>query len=208
MFTGIFNNWGITQAPSAPAAKSIDWKATEVVAASTSPFSGQQQIQDWGTAWLEATVTMPPLTHKQAQAWIAFLLQLGGLRNCFQLGDPLATSPQGAGAGTGSPVTNGASFGYFLATRGWTPSAQNVLLPGDWLQIGYRLYRNLDVVSADAGGSAMIAIWPQLREIPADGTPLILQNTSGLFRLSSNSRSWSMTEAKIYGLNFAVREAL
>ena len=35
MFTGIFNNWGITQAPSAPAAKSyytIDARGTDPVA--------------------------------------------------------------------------------------------------------------------------------------------------------------------------------
>lgn len=204
---GSFNGASIVAMPAFPAPQSIDFTAQDIVAVSTSPFSGKQQVQDWGASWLEASVTMPPMTHNQAQAWIAFLLQLRGQACLFQLGDPLALAPGGTAAG--SPLVNGsAQSGYVLSTRGWTPNATNVLRPGDWLQVGYRLYRNLDPVSADGSGVASLRIWPQLRESPADGAALLLNNTMGLWRLNSNQRKWSITEARNYGFSFTIREAI
>ncbi len=193
--------------PAYPAPQTIDFTAQDIVAVSTSPFTGRQQVQDWQASWLEASVNMPPMDHFQAQAWIAFLLQLRGQSAVFQLGDPLASAPRGSAAG--APVVSGAGqSGYRLSTRGWAANAANLLLPGDWLQLGFRLYRNLDTVSTDASGNAALRIWPQLRESPADGTGLVLTNTKGLFRLSSNQRKWSITEARNYGFSFGIREAL
>lgn len=47
--------------PSAPA--TVEFTAMDTVAVSTSPFTGQQQVQDWQASWLEASVSMPALTH-------------------------------------------------------------------------------------------------------------------------------------------------
>lgn len=203
-----FNGWSIVSLPSSPAAPAtIDYTANDVVAVSVSPFTGQQQIQNWQSSWLEASVSMPPLTHSQAQAWIAFLMALQGQANVFQLGDPVATAPRGSASGV--PLVNGGSqVGYALLTKGWASNAVGVLLPGDWLQIGYRLYRNLVTVNTDAGGNATLSIWPQLRESPADGTPLTLTNTKGLWRLKANARKWSTKTSRIYGLQFDIREAI
>src|SRR6266851_4954675 len=166
-----FNGWNIITLPSTPSAPAtIDFTATDIVALSISPFTGQQQVQDWQQGWLEASVSYPPLTHVQAQAWIAFQMGLRGQANVFQLGDPLAVAPQGSGAGT--PLVNaGSQTGFSLNTKGWTPGAAGVLLPGDWLQIGYRAYRNLTPANADGTGHATLSIWPSLRESPADGDP-------------------------------------
>src|ERR1019366_2139050 len=148
-------------------------------------------FQDWGASYLEASVSMPPLTGAQAPAWIAFLMNLRGTLNVFQIGDPLSRAPQGSGAG--SPVVNGAAqSGYTLATRGWTAGASGVLLPRDWLQIGYRLYRNLGIANADGSGAATLSIWPQIRESPNDGDTIVTSNTKGLFRLKGNPRKYSM----------------
>jgi hypothetical protein len=203
-----FNGWNIISMPTTPSApQTIDFTANDVVAMSVSPFTGQQQVQDWQQGWLEASVSMPPLTHVQAQAWIAFLMSLRGQANVFQLGDPLATSPRGSGAGT--PLVDGGSqYGFSLATKGWTASASGVLLPGDWLQIGYRLYRNLGTVNANGAGKATLSIWPPLRESPADGDAITLNNTKGLFRLKGNARKWSETQARVYGIQIDIREAI
>lgn len=191
--------------PSAP--QTIDFTASDIVGLSISPFTGQQQVQDWQQGWLEASVSMPPLTHVQAQAWIAFLMGLRGQANVFQLGDPLAVAPQGSGAGT--PLVDGAAqAGFTLNTKGWTPGASGVLLPGDWLQSGYRLYRNLVLANADGSGKATLGIYPSLRESPADGTAIVLTNTRGLWRLKSNARKWSETAARVYGVQFDCREAI
>jgi hypothetical protein len=136
-----FNGWNIIPMPATPAAPaSVEFTAEDTVAVRISPFTGQQQVQDWGASFLEASVSLPALTHPQAQQWIAFLLALRGQANVFQLGDPLAVSPQGSGAGV--PLVDGAGqTGYTINLRGFTASAPNVLLPGDWIQIGYRIYR-------------------------------------------------------------------
>jgi hypothetical protein len=113
-----FNGWNIIAMPATPAApQTIDFTATDIIALSVSPFTGQQQVQDWQQGWLEASVSMPPLTHVQAQAWIAFLMGLRGQANVFQLGDPLAVAPRGSGAGT--PLVNGGGqTGFALAAGG------------------------------------------------------------------------------------------
>ena len=120
-------------------------------------------------------------------------------------GVPLGAQPLGTGAG--APVVSGAGqTGSVLNTSGWTGA--NALLPGDYLQIGYRLYNNLGVVNADGSGNATLSIWPQLRESPADATAIVLNNTQGLFRLKANSRKYSMLANRTYGLQFDIREAL
>lgn len=204
-----FNGWNIISMPTTPAAPAtVDFTATDIVAMSISPFTGQQQVQDWQQGWIEASVSMPPLTHVQAQVWIAFMMALRGQANVFQLGDPLAVAPQGSGAGT--PLVNGASqSGFSLNTKGWTHGASGVLKPGDWLQIGYRLYRViLSAVNADGSGNATVNIWPSLRESPNDGDTIIIANTQGLWRLKNNARKWSETAARLYGLQFDIREAI
>jgi hypothetical protein len=203
-----FNGWNIISLPTTPSAPAtIDFTATDIVAMSISPFTGQQQVQDWQQGMLEASVSYPPLTHVQAQTWIAFLMGLRGQANVFQIGDPLATAPQGSGAGT--PAVNGdGQSGFTLVTTGWTPGASGVLLPGDWLQIGFRAYRNLLPVNADGSGNATLNIYPSLRETPADGDSLVLHNVQVLMRLKSNARKWSETAARVYGLQFDCREAL
>jgi hypothetical protein len=80
-----------------------------------------------------------------------------------------------------------------------------VLLPGDYLQVGFRLYRTLTQYN---GGTGVLEIWPQIRESPLDGTAVTVTNTQGLFRLKSNARKWSVSEAKMYGLQFDAREAI
>ena len=203
-----FNGWTIIVAPSTPPSPaSMEFTLQDIVASVDNPFTAQQQFQDWQASYLEASVSMPPLTAAQAPAWIAFLMSLRGTLNVFQMGDPLRSTPQGSGAG--SPEVNGANqVGYTLATKGWTASASGVLLPGDWLQIGYRLYNNLGIVNADGSGNATLSIWPQLRESPTDATAIVLNNTQGLFRLKANSRKYSMLANRTYGLQFDIREAL
>jgi hypothetical protein len=204
-----FNGWNIISMPTTPSApQTIDFTPIDIAALSISPFTGQQQVQDWQQGWLEASVSMPPMAPLHARAWVAFLKGLRGQVNVFQLGDPLAVAPQGSGAGT--PVVNGAGQkGFTLNVRGLTPGASGVLLLDDYLQVGYRLYSvTISNVDADGSGNAAINIWPPLRESPADGVAITITNTKGLFRLKTNARKWSETQARMYGIQFDCREAL
>ena len=92
------------------------------MATSVSPFTGQQQIQDWQASFLEASVSMPPLTQAQAQNWIAFLMALRGQAKVFQLGDPLAVVPQGSAPARRWSMAAGQT-GYTLNLKGFTPNS-------------------------------------------------------------------------------------
>ena len=203
-----FNGWTIIPMPAAPPAPAtMEFTALDTVAVSISPFTGQQQVQDWQASFMEASVSMPALTPAQAPAWIAFLMACRGQANVFQLGDPLAVKPQGSGLGT--PLVDGAGqTGYSIALKGWTPNAAGVLLAGDWIQIGYRAYRTIAAASADGTGKLSLEIWPQLRESPNDGDAVNLNNTKGLWRLVNNARKWSITASRTYGMQFEIREAI
>jgi hypothetical protein len=194
--------------PSTPAAPaSLQFSPIDLVAVSTAIFTGQQQLQDWQAAYLEAVATYPPMTHVQAQSWIAFLLALRGQLGVFQLADPLAMVPQGTALG--SPQVNGSlQTGFSLLTKGWAPSSSGLLQPGDFLQIGYRLYRNLAPLNSDGAGHATASIWPQLRESPTDGDSIVTSATQGLWCLKSNTRSWSVDDMRTYGFQLEIREAI
>lgn len=195
--------------PTIPAApRTVDWTMNDVVASVISPFTGQQQIQDWQAGWMEASVSMPPMVHADAQAWAAFFMACRGMANTFLFGDPLAVAPRGLG---GVGVVQGAGqSGFSLATTGWTPGILPVLKAGDWIQIGTpnRLYRVLVDATPAGDGTMTLSIWPQLRESPNDGASIVLNNTQGTFRMKSNMRKFSITEARFYGFQFDIREAI
>jgi hypothetical protein len=194
--------------PGVTAPSSIEWDAQEAVAVNQSPFTFQTQTYDWMASILEGQVSFPPMNRYAFDAWSAFVLACRGQLNCFQMGDPRAVLPKGVA--TGTPVVNGASqTGYTLLTRGWTASVVGILLPGDYLQIGFRLYRVLASVNSDGSGHASIPVWPNLRDQPADGTTIITRNCKGLFRLASNSGNKFSVNATAYGSSgFKIREAL
>ena len=80
-----YNGWTIVAMPSSPAPKTVEFSTNSIVALSTSPFTAQQQIQDWQASWMEATVTLPPMTQSDAAAWTAFFLACNGPACVFQL---------------------------------------------------------------------------------------------------------------------------
>jgi hypothetical protein len=71
--------------PSSPAPKSVEFSRVDIAGVSTSPFTGQQQIMDWQSGWLECQVTMPPMIAADAASWVTFLLAAKGVVNVFAL---------------------------------------------------------------------------------------------------------------------------
>jgi hypothetical protein len=73
--------------PATPGNRSIAWTPRSIVGMNQSPFTGAQQVYAWPGQWLEATVTLPPMTDAVAGAWQAFFLALNGREGTFYLGD-------------------------------------------------------------------------------------------------------------------------
>ncbi len=193
------------------ALREVQWEMNDSVALVTSPFTKQTQAQQWpGADWLSGTMSFPPLSQTAADQVISFLMQCRGMAVPFQLGDPLKKRPLGHTTGVplvdGTVAASNAAGTTQLQTRGWLPNSHRVLVPGDWLQIGYRLHRNLDIANADANGNASLNIFPSLREQPADATPLVLHDTQGLFRLASNKRTWSADVTRLSSVSFPIME--
>lgn len=129
--------WNVITMPAKPAApQTIEFSVVDIVAQSTSPFTGQQQIQNWGASYMEAIVSLPPLTDAQAQAWVSFLFALQGIANVFQF------------------------------------------------------------------NSAFVAAYPL--SLNNNGSPPVPR----YWRLKSNQRKWSVSEARLYGIQFEIREAI
>jgi hypothetical protein len=204
---GQVNGWPLLSVPLVPGQRQVDWSMVNVAGAVTNPFTGKQQVQNWQAGWWEAVVTMPPMQRTEAASWYAFMAQCSGTSAVFLFGDGLGVNPQGTGAG--NAVTDG-SFqqAYNLTTKGWSANQFALLSPGDWVQIGNRLYQCMDQVSSDGSGNASFAIWPQLREQPANGTPINVRNAQGLFRMKNNVQRFSASYMRTYGLSFEIREAI
>jgi len=76
--------------PTTPWPKSMEFRRNRMAAANTNPFSGQQQIQDWGAEYMDGSISYASLTQAQATAIIAFLKSCNGIVNVFQFPSALA----------------------------------------------------------------------------------------------------------------------
>lgn len=195
--------------PTKPGFRSCEWYAIDTVATNVSPFTRQTQAQKWlGADSWQVTLTLPSLTQAQADDWVSALMEMRGMSNACQIGNPFKLHPRGIVAG--APVVDGGTVvaigSETLYTRGWAANHFRLLLPGDCLQVGFRYHQVLNVVNSDGLGNAAISVWPSLREVPVDSAPLILNNPKGLFRLSTNKRAWSADQTRTTKLSIPLIE--
>ena len=184
----------------------------DVVAVNISPFTAEDEVQEHQGKFWELNVAYPLMTRAQASPIIASLASLNGRRGTFFHGDPLGATPLGT-VQAGTPLVRGAGqTGKVLSTKGWTPNAVNVLLKGDYIQLGTgsgaKLHVVLIDVTADGTGLVDFDIWPSLRPSPVDESVIIINNCVGVFRLTSNSREWSESIGDFYNISFSARESV
>jgi hypothetical protein len=193
--------------PTSPGIKSIEWTMSSVVGMVQSPFTLQQQTQEWpGQIW-RAKVTLPVMTRANAATWMGFFGSLRGRANTFMLGPTPFKAPQGLAGG--APVVKGANNGgSTLSTSGWPINIANVLKAGDFFQLGNYLYMVVNPENSDLAGNANFDIWPNLRVTPGAGDALIVTNPQGIFRMATNDQAFSIDEALIYGMAFDCMEAI
>ena len=178
---------------------SIELRAKNTVAVSSSPFTYKQTVYAYDGQMWEADVTLPPMNRDDAESWIAFLMSLKGRYGTFLLNDPSATSVRGTA--TSATITGSAGDSSVTVTMSGTLKA------GDYIQLGAASDATLHKVLADKSGSGTLEIWPKLRKarssVSAD-----LTSASGLFRLASNETAWSVNDASFYGISFGATEVV
>jgi hypothetical protein len=172
----------------------LSFTGVSATSRNTSPFTLQTQQYNWpGQAWL-GSVDCPPMKRADAETVIAFLL--AAQRGTFYFQD--YANPLNRGGVTGTlTVTTATANGTTLTFGGATGS----FAVGDWLQISTSLYKVVQVNS-----SSSVDLFPALRKSYAGGTAITYANAKGVFRLASPSTEWSIGEASIYGVGFAIVE--
>ena len=200
--------------PATFAPSSTTFRIKRIVGASTSIFTGEQQVYQYSGEWWECEVSMPPMRLSSARAFVAFLVSLRGQYGSMYLGDWDARIPLGtASSSAGTPLVKGASqTGNTLVCDGAPNSQTGYLKAGDYIQIGTGATGKLHMVVADSNsdgaGNFSLNIEPALRTSPADNTTIVVSNTKGVFRLVSNETSWQTNAVSLYGITFAVREII
>jgi hypothetical protein len=189
--------------PATPGNRSIAWTPRSIVGMNQSPFTGAQQVYAWPGQWLEATVTLPPMTDAVAGAWQAFFLALNGREGTFYLGDSVRKTVLGNVTGTLTVDSGAVANTTTLPIAG----ATGTFAVGDWLQVGTtssaRLHRVVQVNSSSA-----IDVFPRLRTAYANGTAIDYTSPIGLFRLVGPV-PWMYDSAKICdGLTFTAMEVV
>lgn len=154
---------------------------------------------------------IPPLPRGSAEDWVAFLMKMKGQRGTFLMGDPAGKT--GRGALSGTPLVNGGGqTGNTLNIDGCGANVSFWVRVGDYIQLGTganaRLHKVLNNETSNASGQVTLDIWPDLRTSPADNSAVIVSNTVGLWRLSSNQVDWDINAASFYGIQFDCEEAL
>ena len=172
----------------------LSFTGVSATSRSTSPFTLQTQQYNWpGQAWL-GSVDCPPMKRADAEQIVAFLL--AAQRGTFYFQDYANPTNRGGVTGTltvASATANGTTLGISGATGSFAV--------GDWLQISTSLYK---VVQSNSSSS--VDVFPALRKSYAGGTAITYTNAKGVFRLASPSTEWSIGEASIYGVGFAIVE--
>ena len=195
--------------PNASGVERLAWTNFNAVALLRSPYTFQTQVQEHsGQLWAADVDIAVSTDRRKIEPWIVFLSSLMGPKGTFLMGDPSAKTPMGSAAG--SPQVNLAGqTGNTLNTKGWTASQANVLIAGDYIQIGNRLYKVLANASSNGSGLATLDIWPRLRESPPNNTPIVTSNAKGLFRIAdSEVRTQEVDRERVYSVSFSMVEAI
>lgn len=192
--------------PSAPGFVSLKWSPRSAVAEQESPFTFHNKVYVWDGQQRRVVVKLPPMTVAQAKTWQAWALKLNGVEGTFYLRDSTGASLRGAASGTG--LVKGANqLGATLNTDGWVAGVIGLFLPGDWIQIGNRLYTVLDQANSDGGGNASLTLWPKIRTSPADNYTIPYGAAAkGVFRLTEFPEfAWEVSRL-MEGFEFTAKE--
>ena len=198
--------------PTAPAFTTARWSLKRATAMSESPFTGQQQVFDYGYALWTATLTLPPMMREQAANWEAFMMKLHGRKGTFLLGDPDAKTIQG-GANTSATLNGAISVGDFtISINTNNANMTNVFKAGDYIQIGTagaaKLYMIVDNATSNSSGIASVNIEPAIKVAASDAAAVDYTAAQGVFRMDSADLGWDTNEVSRYGITFSCTEAL
>ena len=189
-------------------ASDVSWELQRFDGRFTSPLAGTfQDVIRPGARWM-CTLSWKTLTYADAQALMAWSVQMakGGVRT------PLpnyAYTQQETIYGT--PVVNGAGqTGNALVTDGWDVSINGVLLPGDMFQVTngtlHQLLMVIAQANSDVNGNSTILFEPALRFSPTTLSGLVLTSPPAYFSFAKPSAATHYTPPRIASIALSLIE--
>lgn len=185
---------------------SINWGVQGLSGVFTGP-AGITQGVERPMLW-KATLSFEDLDESDSQDLETFLYQMAASpNNVFLLTD---NSYVARGSLAGAPKINGAGqSGKSLNTKGWTPSATGVLMPGDYFVIDtLQMFRALAQVDADISGNATIALAVSMRSSPTDSSDITVSSPSVTMRLPQFGYSGDFKPPILGSFSFDVIEVV
>jgi hypothetical protein len=126
------------------------------------------------------------LSETDSRVLNAFLAQLRGPSGRFYL--PNWAHPEPSGTALGTPLVNGgAQTGTTLITYGWQANQSQLLLKGDFIEVGGELKIIVDDATSDSGGNATLSIEPPLRTSPTYGESITTSSPKAKMMLLPSS---------------------
>lgn len=180
--------------------ESISFNAVDTTVVTTSPFTLQQQVLDWGGQRWELSASIPTVRRDLSADWKAFLISLRGHNGTFLMGDPDYVVPRGTARSGNVSGTTGESTATFSGLNG-------TLEPGDYFQVGGGVNTRLHTVLETVDISGEVSIWPSFKSDYSNEV-LVLTNPKGHFRLSDRSRTYTISSNSTYGISFDAVEVI
>ena len=192
----------------------VRMSANSLTGSSVSPFTGKIQVQAWPNKYWDADISTKPLTRDECDIWVSFFLRLKGKLGTFLImPDPLHLTNRGTSSSNpGSPVINGviSANTSSLSITNASVSQTNYFFAGDFLTIGTgaskQLFKVLENTNTDASGNCVVDVFPDLRSALSGSEPVTVQNCTGVFRMVSDSPSWTVGVNSLYTTSFSLRE--
>jgi len=189
---------------------STNWGLRTMTQVFTSPISGDTQTVFLPGAKWSASLTFSNLTQNNARALMAFLVRLRGPGGRFWLYDHSQPTPRGTAStvGTYAQVNGADQTGDTINTKGWVGNQLNLLLPGDYFQIGDELKMVMETAVSNNTGLSTITFDPPIRNSPAANSNIIIEKPKCIMRLEDDGQiSWDNSETILLsGLSFSCVE--
>ena len=161
------------------------WEQQRMDLTHTSPQAGVTQAVTYGSPRWTVTLEIDRTREASAGSAKALLMQLRGQINQLALWDVARPVPLGTVSGT---LTLSGSHAIGATTLTITGSSGTVK-KGDWLGVGSGQTRQLVMVVADSDASS-VTIEPPLRFAQSNGSAVVYNKPTALFRLSSARQGW------------------
>lgn len=180
-----------------------------------SPNTRIANVQENAGDRFTLTMSFPPLNQYEASQLQGFVGALKGQIGQFYFGDPLKAVPNGVA--TGSPVINGENLANssVLNIKGFTPSTADILMPGDYIQLGVGntsfLHQVIGVsgYDSDVSGEVTVDIHPKLKRKFNDSEVVVTHDTVGRFQiLDANNLAMTISTNIYSGLVISAEQVM